>query len=227
MTDDLEQIEELAGTLLRSLAAPERRRLLRTIARDIQKSQSARIGAQQDPDGKRFAPRRAKREERPGTFAVKFLYPKGAAEPRAVFMKSWVRQGPLMTGYDIEAGGIRSFFWSDVDKWLPVERDDQNKAAGKLRRRGTIRQRAMFRKLRSTRNLKSEANDRAAWIGFSGRAAEVARIHQEGGMDRPSAKAKAVRYVQRGLLGLTQGERSRMLDRVFDHATNHNSGQRR
>lgn len=214
---DLAQIEELAGTLLRSIAPAERRRLLRTIARDIQKSQSARIGKQEDPSGHRFAARRARREERPGAYAVKFLYPKGSAEPRAVFMKSWVRQGPLMTGYDVEAGGIRSFEWDKVAKWLPVERVDQNKAAGKLRRRGTIRQRAMFRKLGSRKFLHAGSTEREAWIGFSGQAARVARIHQEGGTDRPSLNGKPVRYAKRELIGLTQRERSGMLDMLFEH----------
>ncbi|TPG14359.1 phage virion morphogenesis protein [Sphingomonas oligophenolica] len=225
MAGDLEQIEELAGNLLRSIAPAERRRLLRTIARDIQKSQSTRIGQQKSPEGNSYAPRRdadGGRQQKPGGYAVKFLYPKGAAEPRAVFMKSWIRQGPLMTGYDIDAGGIRSFFWDQVAKWLPVDAADRNKAGGKLRRRGTIRARAMFRKLRNPRNLRSQAGDREAWIGFTGRAAEIATVHQDGGTDRPAKNAKPVRYAQRGLLGLTLAERSRMLDTLYmylDHAS--------
>jgi hypothetical protein len=219
MSDDFAEIQTLAGALLRQLGSAERRSLLRKMARGIQKSQSDRIGRQKAPDGSAFAPRREKRELKPGNYAVKFLYPKGDANPRTVFMKSWVHDGPLMTGFDAEAGGIRSFFYDKVAKYLPVEVAEQNAGAGKLRRKGTIRQKAMFRKLRNGRNLRAGSTDLEAWIGFSGRAAEIARVHQDGLRDKPSAKGRAVRYAQRGLLGLTQVEQSRALDMLLDHVT--------
>ncbi len=216
MSGDFAEIETIAGALLRQLAPPARRALLRRMAREVQASQGTRIGRQQTPEGQRYTPRRPKRELKPGNFAVRFLYPAGSPTPRVVFMKSWVRQGPLITGYDVEAGGIRSFFWDKVDKWLPVVRDEQNAGAGKFRRNGRIRQQAMFRKLRNHRNLRANATDREAWIGFTGRAAEIAQVHQSGGLDRPSAKAKPVRYAERGLIGLTQAERNRALDLLLD-----------
>ncbi len=217
MTDDFAAIETLAGSLLRSLEPSARRALLRKLAREVQKTQSARIAANRAADGTPFAPRRPKKGLKAGNFAVRFLYPKGATEPRVVFMKSWVREGPLMTGFDVEAGGIRSFFWDQVAKWLPVEAAEQNARGGKLRRRGTIKQKAMFRKLRGGRNLRADATDREAWIGFTGRAADIARIHQDGLFDRPSAKAKPVRYAERALLGLTEAERSRAVDILLEH----------
>jgi hypothetical protein len=217
MSDDFEQIQSLAGALLRQLGASERRSLLRRMARQVQQSQSARIGRQEAPDGGKFAPRRERRELKPGNYAVKFLYPKGDANARVVFLKSWVHDGPLMTGFDIEAGGIRSFFYDKVEKYLPVDAGEQNAGAGKLRRKGTIRQKAMFRKLRSARNLRAGSTDREAWIGFSGRAAEIARVHQEGLRDKPSRKGRAVRYAERGLLGVTQAEQSRALDMLLEH----------
>ncbi len=217
MSDDFAELQSLAGALLRQLASSERRSLLRKMARSIQRSQSDRIGRQKDPEGGAFAERRKRPELKPGAYAAKFLYPKGDANPRAVFMKSWVHDGPMMTGFDIEAGGIRSFFYDKVAKYLPIEASEQNAGAGKLRRRGTIRQKAMFRKLRNGRNLRAGSTDLEAWIGFSGRAAEIARVHQEGLRDKPSAKGKAVWYAQRGLLGLTQAEQSRALDMLLDH----------
>jgi hypothetical protein len=214
--NDFAEIQALAGALLRQLGSSERRSLLRKMARDIQKSQSDRIGRQKDPDGAAFAARRARPELKPGAYAVKFLYPDGAAEPRTVFMKSWVHDGPLMTGFDVEAGGIRSFFYDQVVRYLPLEAGEQNAGAGKLRRKGTIRQKAMFRTLRNGRDLRAGATDVEAWIGFSGRAAEIARVHQDGLRDKPSVKGRAVRYAKRGLLGLTQAEQSRALDMLLD-----------
>lgn len=215
--DDLSQIEAVAGALIRSISSGERRRLLRAIARDIQKSQSARIARQVAPDGSAFAARKEKKQPTPGNHSVKFLYPKGAAAPRLVLMKSWVHEGPLLTGFDIEAGLIRSFFWDKVDRWLPVEADEQNKGGGKLRKRGSIRQKAMFKKLRNGRNLRADATDIEAWIGFSGRAAEIARVHQDGLSDRPAAKARPVRYARRELLGVTAAERNAVLDKLLLH----------
>lgn len=213
---ELAEIEKLAGDLLRRVSGGDRRRLLRVVARDLQKSQSTRIGRQQAADGSPFPKRREKRAETPGGHTVHFLYPKGATAPRAVLMKSWVKQGPLLTGYDIEAGGIRSFFWDEIAKWLPVEPKDE-KSGGKLRRRGGIKRAAMFRKMRLGRHLKAGASDVEAWVGFSGRAAEIARVHQEGLRDKPALKAKPVRYERRKLLGVTEADRRRIVDALLAH----------
>jgi phage gpG-like protein len=217
VTDDFAPIERLAGDLLLRLAPAEKRSLLRKMARAIRDRQSQRIARQQNPDGTAYAKRHVPREQKPGAYAVRFLYPKGAAEPRVVFMKSWVRQGPLMTGFDVEAGGIRSFFFDKVAQWLPVDAAEQNAGAGKLRRRSAIRRAAMFRKLRGGRFLRGDATAMEAWIGFTGRAGELARIHQEGRMDSVVKGGRKVRYAARGLLGLTEGERGMAIDMLLAH----------
>ncbi len=150
MTDDLAQIEQLAGALLRHVDSGERRKILRLMARTLQRSQSARIARQQDPDGQPYPAR----------------------------------------------------------KTLPT---------GRLRRKGTIKRKAMFRKLRNGSNLKAGATDTEAWVGFSGRAAQIARVHQEGLDDAPAKGRKPVRYAQRILLGDTEAERQALLDIVFRH----------
>lgn len=154
MSDDFGKIEAIAGALLRNLAPAQRRSLLRRVATEVRKSQSARIGRQQSPDGQPYAPRRA-----------------------------------------------------------------QQGNTGKLRRKGTIKRAAMFRKLRMAKHLKTGATDAEAWIGFTGRAGRIATIHQRGLADRPSARAKPVRYAKRELLGLTEAERSRALDMLLEAVT--------
>ncbi|VXC90677.1 phage virion morphogenesis protein [Sphingomonas sp. 8AM] len=216
MSDGLDEIERLARSCLRSVGASERRQILRGLARDIRQSQSDRIAAQREPDGSAFAPRKPREAEQGGGYTVKFLYPKGAAEPRLVIMKSWVRQGPLLTGFDSEAGAIRSFFWDKVAQWLPVEGNERVRS-GKLRRRGAIKSKAMFRRLRTARYLKNGATADEAWVGWMGGASTIASIHQEGGSDRPAKKGKAVRYARRILLGLTAAERSMLVDRLLNH----------
>ncbi|HWJ69124.1 MAG TPA: phage virion morphogenesis protein [Sphingobium sp.] len=216
-TDGLIELERIAGALLANMDSSGRRRIFRAMARDLRASQSARIGAQQNPDGSAFEPRRPKSAPRGRSYPLRFLYPKSAAAPRVVFMKSWVRQGQLITGYDIERGDIRSFFWDKIEKRLPVEASDAAKPGGSLRRRGAIRRAAMFRKLRGGKYLRPGASDVEIWVGFANRAAEVAGIHQKGLEDRPALKAAPVRYPRRELLGLTNAERGRMLDLLLAH----------
>lgn len=54
----LEDLEHLVGDMLASLTAGERRQLTRRIATDLRRSQSSRIGAQENPDGSAFVPRK-------------------------------------------------------------------------------------------------------------------------------------------------------------------------
>ena len=213
----LERIEELCGAMLQSLSGGERRRILRDVARQVATSQRERIGRQRAPDGSAFPARKPREAAAPGAYPLRFLYPKGAAEPRAVTMASWVRQGPLITGFDQEVGEIRSFFWDKVAKWLPT--GDLAGSRGRFRRRGAIRQKAMFRKLRGGRFLRSGATENEAWVGFSGHVAEIAWVHQEGRSDRPGPRARPVRYPRRELIGLTEPERATMVDMVLAHIT--------
>ncbi|WP_420142241.1 phage virion morphogenesis protein [Sphingomonas sp.] len=216
--DDVADLEGVASEVARRWTAAQRRQLLRVMAAHIEEQQRARIAAQREPDGAAFAPRRKKVPTSAGAFALRFLYPKGAAEPRVAFLRSWVRQGPIFTGYDQEAGAIRSFFWDRVEKFLPLAPGEQNKSAGRPQRART-RTRPMFGKLRGRRFLRKGADADEAWIGFAGRAAEIARVHQLGLEDRPTARAKTVRYLRRQLIGLSPPERDRMLELLVQQAT--------
>ena len=217
-TGDLAELEEFVGGMLKSLGPRERRRLFRKVATQMRRSNQKRIAAQRNPDGSAFEKRKPPVEPKPGNYAVKFLYPSGGSgSPRLVYMKSWEKQGPVFTGFDREAGGIRTFEFAKVIKWLRVDPDEQNAGGGKIRKRSTIRQRKMFRKIRGARTLHVGQNDREAWIGFAGRVADVARVHQFGLRDRPARHAREVRYARRELLGMTAQDREELLDAVVEH----------
>jgi phage virion morphogenesis protein len=148
LPDDFAPIADLAGALLRNVAGPARRTLLRQVAREGQQANRTRIAGQVQPDGTPFEPRRAK----------------------------------------------------------PTKK-------------GRIRQKAMFRKLRLARYLKAGSTENQAWIGFNGRAAAVARIHQDGLADAPARGQAKVRYARRVLLGLSDADRERVMDLLLDHVT--------
>jgi phage virion morphogenesis protein len=151
MIGDLSEIGRVASDLLTSVGPAERRRILRTVARELRTSQAERIARQENPDGSPFEPRK----------------------PRT----------------------------------------------SRLRRQGRVRAKAMFKKLRQAKHLKLGVSADEAWVGFVGRAARIARPHQEGALDRPAPGAPPVRYARRVLLGLTDGERQRIFDAVLDQVT--------
>jgi len=219
MSDDLAEIERIAGALLRSLGSGQRRTLMRRMARELAIGQRQRITAQRQPDGTSFEPRKAKQSPVSGRGAACFLYPSGGAgEPRKVIMKSFTwSTGRMMTGYDIEAGAIRSFEFDKIVKWLPAPEEHRNASGGKLRRRGGLRRRAMFRRLATSRLLKTGTDDQGFWVGFSGKISQIADVHQHGLRDRPSLRAKAVPYPKRELLGATPADRERLLDLLYEH----------
>lgn len=61
MADDLQRLEDWAAPLLAKLQPAERRSLARVVARDLRRSQAQRIGAQQNPDGSAYEPRKPQR----------------------------------------------------------------------------------------------------------------------------------------------------------------------
>jgi len=217
-TGDLDELEKFVGGMLQSLEPRARRSLFRKVATTMRRGQQKRIRSQRNPDGTRFEPRKKPKKEQLGQYALKFLYPSGGSgPPRLVLMKSWRREGPLFTGYDVKAGGLRSFEWNKVVRFLPAEADEENKGAGKLRNRTTVRQRAMFKRIGRSGILQAGQNAHEAWAGFAGEVARVARVHQEGKFDRPARSSRAVRYAKRELLGLTAQEREDLLDTVIEH----------
>jgi len=221
MNDDLTEIEQLAGALIRSLSPGQRRGLMRRMGRALAQSQRTRIAAQRNPDGTAFEPRKQKAPPVSGNGAACFLYPSGGGgEPREVIMKSFAwGAGRMMTGFDIKAGAIRSFEFDKVVKWLPVPDQYKNAGGSKLRRRGGLRRRAMFRRLASAKYLRSGADDQGFWVGFAGKVSRIASVHQYGLRDKPSLRAAAVPYPQRELLGATAADREQLLDMLYAQLT--------
>ena len=60
MSEDLAEIERIAGSLIRSLSSGQRRTLMRRMARTMAQSQRERIAAQRQHDGSKFEARKEK-----------------------------------------------------------------------------------------------------------------------------------------------------------------------
>lgn len=86
-------------------------------------------------------------------------------------------------------------------------------------KRGAIRRRkdTMFAKLRTARWLKTSITHKGAEVGFFGRVARLARVHQDGGMDRVAPDGPIAKYPARPLLGFTSMDREMVRDRVLEY----------
>ncbi|KPG94478.1 phage virion morphogenesis protein [Pseudomonas sp. RIT-PI-r] len=64
----------------------------------------------------------------------------------------------------------------------------------------------MFKKLRTASFLKVQADGNATSVGFTGRIARIARVHQYGLRDRAERGGPDVAYEKRELLGFTDAD---------------------
>lgn len=84
-------------------------------------------------------------------------------------------------------------------------------------RKGSIKRAAMFSRIRQTKHLRITANADEVTVGFLGRVARIAQVHQDGGMDRVRPGGPRVRYEQRQLLGFTEQDINDVRETLIDH----------
>lgn len=77
--------------------------------------------------------------------------------------------------------------------------------------------RQMFAKLRQTKYLRLRSTPDAIAIGFAGRVARIARVHQYALKDRPARGQADVQYERRELLGFTEADLEMIRDRLLQH----------
>ncbi len=87
---------------------------------------------------------------------------------------------------------------------------EARKPQAKNRPQATTKARAMFGKLRQAKHLRVLADPAGAAVGFTGRAARIAQVHQLGLRDRVRPGGPEVQYPVRQLLGFTPAD----IDRV-------------
>lgn len=88
-----------------------------------------------------------------------------------------------------------------------------------LRNKAGRIKRQMFAKLRQAKHLKVQSTPDSIAIGFMGRVARIARIHQYGLRDRPERGQADVQYDRRELLGFTDADLELIRDHLLAHLT--------
>lgn len=101
---------------------------------------------------------------------------------------------------------------ADGTPYAPRKQRNLRGKEGRIKRKTT-----MFTKLRTARYLKAKGDSSAISVGFTGRIARIARVHQYGLRDRAEAGAKDVMYARRELLGLTGRELELVRDGLLSH----------
>jgi len=204
------ELDSLLSAVVGQLTPVSRRRLTRTLSKGLRERQAGRIRRQLNPDGSRFAPRKT-REIKTYIGHMRFLWARGH-QVREI--SNW-RHGkgangePVITGYDAQAGGFRTFKRADIDEFLHI---DLNKTA--IRR--NLRQGLMFQRIRAYRFLHARSATDSAEVGFDGKAAAIARIHQFGLVDDLSEHFRA-KYPVRELLGLAEEDLQWIADTIYAH----------
>jgi len=102
----------------------------------------------------------------------------------------------------------------DGSKFAPRKKRDLRGKLGRIRRKL-----AMFKKLRTASYLKVRGDSNAVSVGFTGRIARIARVHQYGLKDRAERGAPDVRYEEREVLGFTDKDLDLIRDRILANIT--------
>lgn len=106
---------------------------------------------------------------------------------------------------------IRDQVNPDGSAYAPRKREQ----VGQIKRRRD----RMFTRITQAKHLKVEASEQAVAVGFMGRVARIANVHQEGLNDRVSRDGPTVRYERRQLLGFSDTERQTIRDLLVEHLT--------
>ena len=102
----------------------------------------------------------------------------------------------------------------DGSKYAPRKKRDPRGKQGRIRRRLD-----MFKKVRTASYLKIRGDSNAVTVGFTGRIARIAKVHQYGLKDRAERGAPDVRYDQREVLGFTEADLDLIRDGLLAHLT--------
>lgn len=81
---------------------------------------------------------------------------------------------------------------------------------------GFVRRGAMYTKIRQAKHLKARGRGDAAQVGFFGRAARIARVHQEGLRAKVDRNGPWYDYPERRLLGYSDADRAVIRDMILD-----------
>ncbi|MBW5835156.1 phage virion morphogenesis protein [Yersinia enterocolitica] len=202
--DPFRELDQVFSAILAGTSQAGRPRTARAIGQALRHSQQLRIKAQKNPEGSPY-PARRRRVLRSQQGMI-FIW---QGETR--HLKNWRggrgKYGRTITGFDEERNDIRTFYRSDIERYIKINTQSV--------RRSTSKKVPMFQRLCRYRFLKMRADAGGTSIGFDGVAARIARVHQYGLRDQvgPGAFAK---YPVRELLGFTSADEQMITEQIVN-----------
>lgn len=100
----------------------------------------------------------------------------------------------------------------DDSAYAPRKQRNLRGKQGRLKRKVK-----MFQKLRTATFLKVQGDAKVIDIGFSGRIARIARVHQYGLKDRAERTAPTIRYLQREVIGFSKTDLGMVREILLTH----------
>ncbi|RQM37244.1 phage virion morphogenesis protein [Erwinia psidii] len=202
--DIFRELDQVFSDILSGTSQAGRIRTARAVGQALKRSQQQRIRAQKNPGGSAYPARR--RRVLRSQQGIVFIW---QGEIRR--LKNWHggrgKYGRTLTGFDEERNAIRTFYRSDIERYIEINMQSV--------RHSTTKKVPMFQRLRGYRFLKVRADAGGTNVGFDGVAARIARVHQYGQRDQvgPGAFAK---YPVRELLGFTAGDERMITEQVIN-----------
>ncbi|EFU6029429.1 phage virion morphogenesis protein, partial [Escherichia coli] len=157
------ELDRKAQVIIKWAAPDSQARIAKHIAKELRRTQQARIRSQKAPDGTAWTPRRrrvTRIQER-----IRFI-----RDNEVRTLKNWHhdtgKYGRTITGWDEDKGGIRTFYRADILRFLEIRTRRINQ--------DSTRRAPMFVKLRTARYLKARTDASGVTVGYSGVAARIA-----------------------------------------------------
>lgn len=101
---------------------------------------------------------------------------------------------------------------SDGSKYMPRKQRKLHSKQDRVKRKVK-----MFQKLRSVRYLKTQSDENTINLGFVGRIAKIAKVHQYGLKDHGGSGRPHVTYDRREILGFTEADLDIIRDGLLQH----------
>jgi phage virion morphogenesis protein len=95
MAEDLDPLEQWIGNLVANLDPPQRKKLAMQIATELRRANAQRLKANVDPDGEKFAPRKASRDKLRDRVGKRGRMFQRAATPRFLLKKATPEQASV------------------------------------------------------------------------------------------------------------------------------------
>lgn len=102
----------------------------------------------------------------------------------------------------------------DGSNYVPRKQRNLRSKQGRVKRKVK-----MFQKMRTSSFMKVQGDGNAISVGYTGRIARIAKVHQYGLKDRAEQGAPNVKYEQRVVLGFTDAEHDLLRHTLLEHFT--------